>query len=451
MEQNINRSIRRINILNLFGLYNYELVTPDINTESDKFLILYGDNGSGKTTILKLVFHLLAPEDNKGHKSAAASVPFESFEIEFQDRTKVLAVRPKNKLTGSFSMIIKQPHKKEKTVDFVVREENKVHYTSEKNRIEIQNFLMSLRQLQVSLYMLSDDRTINLAGIKGPGSSVYEREPDNVTIQFDEDDETQIRQRHYPLKPEDITKYLLIKSLRRTEEWLRGKAMRSSSIGDSSVNVLYNEILRSLVSLPKAESMDNKAIKTSIEKRIKELEKKYNKFAQYGLLPRFSGKEIMKVVATAPRSHINIIAYVLDPYLKSLEKKLEAMNDVHSRIDSFVTIINRFFSNKKLSFDLHSGLSIMSVNNNLLKPHMLSSGERHLLLLFCNSLIAVDRPSILMIDEPEISLNIKWQRMLLSYLIEFISDSPVQYLFATHSLELLTKHMSRVIKLENIK
>jgi len=80
---------------------------------------------------------------------------------------------------------------------------------------------------------------------------------------------------------------------------------------------------------------------------------------------------------------------------------------------------------------------------------MLSSGERHLLLLFCNSFVAVDRPSILMIDEPELSLNIKWQRKLIYSLLDCIGESPVQYLFATHSMELLAQHRDKVAKLEN--
>ena len=54
-----------------------------------------------------------------------------------------------------------------------------------------------------------------------------------------------------------------------------------------------------------------------------------------------------------------------------------------------------------------------------------------------------------MIDEPELSLNIKWQRKLLSELLFFIGDSKVQYLFATHSIELLTQHKENVIKLDN--
>ena len=168
-------------------------------------------------------------------------------------------------------------------------------------------------------------------------------------------------------------------------------------------------------------------------------------------MPTFQGREILAAVGDAPSSHLGIIANVLNPYLESLEKKLEALADTHRRVDSLVTVVNRFLTNKLLTFDLHSGLAVTANDGTSLDPPMLSSGERHLLLLFCNSLVAVDRPSIMMIDEPEISLNVKWQRKLLSSLLECIGDSPVQYIFATHSMELLAQHRDRVVKLEDLR
>ena len=116
------RSIRRISVTNLFGMYDYNLPISKDTSMPEKISILYGDNGSGKTTILKLAFHLLAPEDGEGHKSTAAPIPFERFEIDLQDNTKIWAERPKGQSTGSFSMGIKFPRRKEKTVNFVAKE-----------------------------------------------------------------------------------------------------------------------------------------------------------------------------------------------------------------------------------------------------------------------------------------------------------------------------------------
>ena len=50
-------------------------------------------------------------------------------------------------------------------------------------------------------------------------------------------------------------------------------------------------------------------------------------------------------------------------------------------------------------------------------------------------------------DEPEISLNVKWQRRLVRALLDCIRGSRVQLVFATHSIELLAQHKTNVIKL----
>lgn len=54
-----------------------------------------------------------------------------------------------------------------------------------------------------------------------------------------------------------------------------------------------------------------------------------------------------------------------------------------------------------------------------------------------------------MIDEPEISLNIKWQRQLIQSLLDITDGATIQFIFASHSIELLSQHKDRVIKVEN--
>jgi len=393
----------------------------------------------------------LAPERREDHKSNVAPIPFRRFEIELLDKTRVLAERPKEQLSGSFSMRIKRPRKKEKTVNFVSDQDFTVKAVSKEHNAQIHEFLSELRELEIGLYMLSDDRQIHLAGRKqergGPFPDVDFAEE---WVFFDSESRTRM-ERRAGVDPEKIVQDLLSQSIKKVESWIRSRAMRGSSIGESSVNELYNEILKRLVALPQDKSLDTTSTKKSIEKRISKLESECREFAKYGLMPKFQSREILAAVGDAPFSHLGIIANVLNPYLESLEKKLEALADTHRRVDSLVTVINRFLTNKVLTFDLHSGLAVTAKDGTSLDPPMLSSGERHLLLLFCNSLVAVDRPSIMMIDEPEISLNVKWQRKLLSSLLECIGDSPVQYIFATHSIELLTQHRDWVVNLNDLR
>jgi len=103
---------------------------------------------------------------------------------------------------------------------------------------------------------------------------------------------------------------------------------------------------------------------------------------------------------------------------------------------------------KKIELSAGQGISIITDSGDRLRPMNLSSGEKQLLLLFCNILTSTSNPhSLFIIDEPELSLNVKWQRRLIDNLIDITRESQCQFLMATHSLELLSKHRSQTIQL----
>jgi len=441
-------SIKTIIVKKLFGTYDYSLTPKSEASDTDKLIVLYGDNGSGKTTILKGLFHLLAPEDSEGHKSRVAEIPFQRFEIVFATGDRVWAQRSESRLTGSYKMGLKIARHKEATVEFTADENNNVRAKNAKHNSQIKVFLRALRGINVSLYLLSDDRTVQLASRekKTPPLQSAEIVEEEIISYRDDPIGMQTRFRRM-MDPEKISQQILNQSLKRAESWIQTQVLRSSSLGESSVNTLYNEILRRLAALPIGESLEPDVNKRGIEERVKRLEIRSREYSKYGLLPEFNGKAIVTAIARAARSHISIIGNVLSPYLESLEKKLEVMEKIHRQIDAFVRVVNSFFMHKTISFEMHAGFEIRTENGKFLQPQMLSSGERHLLLLFCNTLVALDRPSIFIIDEPEISLNIKWQRKLLSSLMECVGDNPIQYILATHSLELLAQHKGNVLKL----
>ena len=443
------KAIKRIQVRGLFGTYDYDLFPSSLASHPERLLILYGDNGSGKTTILRILFHLLAPEDGKGHKTQVARIPFNRFEVDFTSGERVWAKRNGEHITGTFTMGLRLNGKKESSVELVANEEGVIKAITDEQNIKIKAFLSKLQQLNIGLYLLSDDRTVRLAGKEGreipfvrpdlidDEALFYHDWPTNARIARGKELQIQAQQ-------------LLVESIKRAEMWIQSQAVRGAAQGESDVNTLYGAILKRISSLPLKDSQGGERTVPDLENRIEQLETRSKRYAQYGLLPEFSGRDILSIMKEAPTSHITLITNVVVPYVESVEKKLDAMERLQRQIDALVRIVNSFFTRKKLVFEIHAGFDIVNDSGKKLAPHMLSSGERHLLLLFCNTLIALDRQSIFIIDEPEISLNIKWQRKLLASLLECAGENPVQYIFATHSFELLAQHKDNTIKLTEV-
>jgi ABC-type Na+ transport system ATPase subunit NatA len=62
--------IKRFEISGLFGLHDYKLEFGASSTgDALHVSLLYGDNGTGKTTILRLMYHLLQKKPDEGSRT----------------------------------------------------------------------------------------------------------------------------------------------------------------------------------------------------------------------------------------------------------------------------------------------------------------------------------------------------------------------------------------------
>jgi energy-coupling factor transporter ATP-binding protein EcfA2 len=211
------KAIRRIQVHKLFGTYNYSLCPSPQACNADRLMILYGDNGSGKTTILRTIFHLLAPEDSEGHKAAVAKTPFGRFEVDFTSGDHVWAERREGRTTGTFTMALRFARKKEATVEFIANEEGSIKPISEKHNLQIRDFLAKLRQLNVGLYFLSDDRTVRLAGRERREMPFMRPELLDDEVVFYQDLPPQIARMRRATEPEKRAQQLLLESIKRAE------------------------------------------------------------------------------------------------------------------------------------------------------------------------------------------------------------------------------------------
>jgi ABC-type lipoprotein export system ATPase subunit len=147
-----------------------------------------------------------------------------------------------------------------------------------------------------------------------------------------------------------------------------------------------------------------------------------------------------------------IASRVLSVYKNSLQQRLDGQTKAYSRIETYLESVNRFLEGKQLKIASkssprsRSGLGVKIGNEKAIDSlKILSSGERQVVgLIYAASHMTGGR--VVLIDEPEISLHIDWQRKLLPEMVKQLGEK--QLIICTHSSVIASKYRDRMIKLE---
>ncbi len=132
---------------------------------------------------------------------------------------------------------------------------------------------------------------------------------------------------------------------------------------------------------------------------------------------------------------------ILDLYLKDLKQKAETSLTVLPKLELFEEILNSHFTDKSTRFSLERGMSVSRRGSDSGIPlDRLSSGERHLIVLFHRLIFKTKPGGLCLIDEPEISLHVDWQERFIDSVAKVATVSPQQFLIATHSPSIVGKH-----------
>jgi len=133
------------------------------------------------------------------------------------------------------------------------------------------------------------------------------------------------------------------------------------------------------------------------------------------------------------REEDNIIFY----YLKKVIEALNKFDYEEEDIQSFTKVCNKYLFNKKVEYDkLDFSLKIKRIvstknEDEPLKWNNLSSGEKQIVSLFSHMYLDKSKKYFVLIDEPELSLSLKWQQMFLE---DIVKGAFCEGLFAvTHS------------------
>lgn len=107
---------------------------------------------------------------------------------------------------------------------------------------------------------------------------------------------------------------------------------------------------------------------------------------------------------------------------KSKSIKARLISTINSMLDE---------SDKEMDFDGDELIFTSTIDNKKLKLSQLSSGERQLVYTLIKTAIAAHSNAILLMDEPEISLHLSWQEMLISKIRKINTNG--QIIIVTHS------------------
>lgn len=119
---------------------------------------------------------------------------------------------------------------------------------------------------------------------------------------------------------------------------------------------------------------------------------------------------------------------------QSVDKAIEVNKRIHKLFD----IINKFFENTGKAIQIDSSNKLVFITeNDIIDLNKLSAGEKQLLFILFKVFLMDEKPYILLMDEPEISMHLIWQQDLIQTIRTL--NPNCQLIVATHSPSIFGK------------
>lgn len=112
---------------------------------------------------------------------------------------------------------------------------------------------------------------------------------------------------------------------------------------------------------------------------------------------------------------------------------------IAKRIDRFYTLIDRLFENtgKVIEVEPDSGIVRFNDHGRIVPLSFLSSGEKQMLITLFKILLMDEETQIILLDEPEVSLHIEWQYILIDKIRAI--NPKAQLIISSHSPSIFGK------------
>ena len=443
--------IKVIEVIGLFNMFNHRIEVK----ENSNLTIILGLNGLGKTAILTLINGLFSYNFDK-----LIAYQYSELSFTFGDGSFLRIVPFFDEEVGS--MVIQ--------FNYIKNGEKHVVNTKEinKNRDRIKHFIPSDKYRRIRLdtwydtstgEYYSTDELLSLnkefliqSNIDAHGcpewlslliNSIPVRMIDTKRLQT-----VMMGRRNSPIRESvEVQETVVEYANDFTQRLLETKA-KADTIG-SDLDRSYPARLIDALSEQKVEKVENnrsfKGTVSTLIKNLEELETKRRKLVSVGLM-----NSAMDVVFDKPiriDEEYPIVLTVMNMYIEDSSKKMDAYREMSEKVSLFIELINKHFIKKKLEI-FEDGLVIKSIASNEPIPlSKLSSGEKHLFIIFYNLLFLSPQNSLILMDEPEISLNITWQKSFVQDLMRIMALKPISIIMATHSPSIVRNYWDKTVEL----
>lgn len=447
-----NFRISSFSINGLFGTFNHSVFLKD-----DGITIIIGKNGIGKTYFLNAVDNFFSLK-----WEFFIDLEFDSIEFVLNDgsRWSVNKVERDEKLL----FVIKESGREEEPFEFdltILENISKRSYYSSSDinqkAIEISKIVPTINKINYNRFL--DEET----GLQYSKTELIE-EFGNQLVQ---------RRVYSPIEKEKITGRIAKIIDANKTEFVETQRIYNIEDGELATreNITYyaKELVRMINETEKEYnevsvkldsnfvfdlvnySQNNPVNEHSILNRYNELIEKTQILSRMGLL---SSEENRKAITIEQAKES---ANAIDLYIRNTEEKLKKYDKLKNNVSLFKKIINERFEHKELYIDRDKGFLVKSTSGEKrnIPLHKLSSGEKNEFNLFFKLIFLTDRDSIILIDEPEISLHVEWQNSFIQDLQGIIEKNNFRVIIATHSPDIiddnwaLTNDLSGVLESSN--
>ena len=441
--------LKTIKIIKLFGRFNYTL-----SFHEDGIMIITGPNGYGKSTILKIINNLC--NDNIWRIIA---FPFKNLEIEC-DNAKKKKKKNKNsfhingitlpynealerKRGSSFPVfrlgtariidpktgeIISLPDELIRLLDNPKEGSSGIDYFS--------LFLESINRKGIS-YESRVKKAIN--ELEEAKKAVWDIRASIGKVHFIQEQRLiEIRENPVDKRTIDAPKVEFVTVINENSKKLKAELAEIMKKHSSLSSYLDSSYIKRLFEADETEINSKDMIK-----RLRDLQEKQDKLQTYGLAEIQNAYYLNRQDETK----MSRFGIELSIYLEDANKKYELFEPIINKLDLYKRIVNQKLSFKEMFLSSSDGIVVKTNDGVILSLDELSSGEQEILVLFYKLIFESDA-NLLLIDEPEISLHIAWQKELMGDLKEIVKlNKNIRVIIATHSPQIISHNWQYQIDL----